>query len=372
LPIYFCITLKKKKLAFVLPSLNAGGAERVGSTLANELCNKYEVFIITLGNVEPFYYLQNNIKHIKCANRSLNSKNIFQAIRNNFYLLKKLKNILKENDIDLCIGFTTTANILAIIVSKNIKIPCIISERSNPNIYVPNKLWKYFRKMTYRKADFIVVQTKSNLSYFRSFTTKEKAIVLPNPLSGEFINKKNRNTNRENVILSVGRLDKNKAQDLLISAFSNINTDGWHLIFVGEGVEKQNYINLTKSLGLESKVSFVGNSTSIYNYYNTSKIFAFTSQSEGFPNVLIEAMYFELPCISTDCPSGPSEIISDGSNGFLIPVNDQIALENKLTLLMSSESLRKKIGEKAFLSVKEYQTKNVVKKWDKIIQKLIH
>jgi GalNAc-alpha-(1->4)-GalNAc-alpha-(1->3)-diNAcBac-PP-undecaprenol alpha-1,4-N-acetyl-D-galactosaminyltransferase len=363
--------LKKKKIAFVIPGLEPGGAERVVSTLANELCNTYEIIVITLWDVEPFYYLHNNINHIKCANRPLISKNVFQALHNNFYLLKRLKTIFKDNEIDLTIGFTTTANILAIIASKSKKIPCIISERSNPNIKVLGKIWTYLRKTNYKKADFIVVQTKQNLSYFSKFTTKKKLTILPNPLSSELISNKKRNTSKENIVLSVGRLDKNKSQDLLIRAFSNINTDGWRLIFVGEGLEKHNYINLTKSLELESKVSFVGNSTKVYDYYNSSKIFAFTSQSEGFPNVLIEAMYFELPCISTNCPSGPSEIINEGSNGFLIPVNDQNSLEKKLSLLMSSEDLRKNIGENAYLNAKEYQTENIVKRWDKIIQKLI-
>lgn len=363
--------MKKKKIAFVIPGLESGGAERVVTTLANELCHTYEIIIITLWNVESFYYLDSNIKHIKCADKPLISKNTFQALRNNFFLLRRLKTIFKDNEIDLTIGFTTTANILATIASRSRKIPCIISERSNPHIYLLNKLWNYLRKVTYNKADMLVVQTAQNLSYFTKFTSIDKLIVLPNPLSRDLVNKKNKATLRENIILSVGRLDKNKSQDLLIKAFSNVKKNGWRLVFIGDGVEKNNYINLTKRLGLEPLVTFVGNSTEVYDYYNSSKIFAFTSQSEGFPNVLIEAMYFELPCISTNCPSGPSEIINDNSNGFLIPVNDQISLEKKLNLLMASEELRKNIGKNAFLSVEKYQTENVVEKWNKLIQKLL-
>ncbi|RKE95314.1 glycosyltransferase family 4 protein [Ichthyenterobacterium magnum] len=361
----------KKKIAFVIPGLESGGAERVVSTLANELCNKYEIIIITLWDVEPFYHLNNAIKHIKCAEKPLISVNIFQALWNNFLLLKKIKKIISNYEIELTIGFTTTANILATLASKSKKIPCIISERSNPNIYTLNKLWNYLRKKTYKRADFLVVQTKQNQSYFNKFTTNKKLIVLPNPLSKELTRNKKRNPNKDNIILNVGRLDKNKSQDLLIRAFSNIKTDGWRLIFVGDGEEKSNYINLTKSLGIESMVSFVGNDTKVYNYYNSSKIFAFTSQSEGFPNVLTEAMYFQLPCISTNCPNGPSEIINDGINGYLIPINDQFLLEQKLTDLMHSENLCKKFGENAFLSVKKYQTENVVRKWDELILKLI-
>lgn len=361
--------MKKKKIAFVIAGLESGGAERVVSTLANELCNKYEIIIITLWDVESFYTLDSRIKHFKCANKSLISTNIVQAIRNNLQLLKKLKSILKENKIDLTIGFTTTASILALISSKSIKIPCIISERSNPNVKVLGKLWRFLRKKYYPTATYLVVQTNQNLLYYSQFLSKEKIKILPNPLSKELIANKKINATRERTILNVGRLDKNKSQDVLIRAFSNIEANDWQLIFVGDGSEKDNYIKLTQSLNLESKVSFVGNSTQVYNYYNSSSIFAFTSKSEGFPNVLIEAMYFELPCISTDCPNGPSEIINEGSNGFLIPVDDQNALEKKLKLLMLSDDLCNNIGQDAFISAKNYETDSIVKKWDELINK---
>ena len=261
---------------------------------------------------------------------------------------------------------------MAVIASKQLNIPCIISERSNPYIYIPNRFWTFLRKLTYNKAHYIVVQTELVQTFFHQFANQKKVIILPNPLSGDLIENKKNNSPKENVILSVGRLDKNKAQDLLIKAFSNIDNTNWRLVFVGDGVEKQNYINLAKELKIESKVTFVGNSSRVYDYYNSSKIFAFTSKSEGFPNVLIEAMYFELPCISTDCPTGPSEIIVDGLNGFLIPVNDQTALENKLEQLISSEELQKKLGKNALKTVKKFETGNVVNKWEKIIQNAIH
>ena len=363
--------MKKHKIAFVIPGLDPGGAERVVSTLANELCSKYEIYIMTLWDVEPFYPLHKSIIHLKCSDSPPISKNVFHALFNNFNLIKKLKYFFSKHKIDLSIGFTTTANILAIIASQSKNIPCIISERSNPNVYILNKLWYYLRKTTYSKADFIVIQTEQNLLNFIKFTKIEKLIVLPNPLSNELVINKKCNPTKKNIVLCVGRLDKNKSQGLLIRAFNNINNKDWQLIFVGEGEEKLNYMNLAKSLNLEEKVSFVGSCATIYDHYNLSKIFAFTSQSEGFPNVLIEAMYFGLPCISTDCPSGPSEIINDNSSGFLIPVNDQNALENRLTTLMSSESIRDSIGQNGFLRAEKYLPENVIKKWDELIQKLL-
>lgn len=368
---FYTTTLKKKKIAFVIPGLEAGGAERVVTTLANELCLQYEVIIITLSDFDSFYKLDPLVKHIKCSDNPLISKNIFKALINNFHLLLRLYKFFKIYNINLSIGFLPTANILTIIASSIYGIPCIVNERSNPNVEFLNKFWKNLRRLSYKKADFIVIQTKNNLSYFSKFTRADKLLVLPNPLSNQLIKSKNKNHIKQNIILSVGRLDKNKSQDLLIRAFSKINNQDWKLYLVGDGVEKNNYITLAKSLKLEEKVIFKGHSSKISKFYNSSKIFAFTSKSEGFPNALIEAMYFELPCISTDCPYGPSEIIKDSYNGFLIPINDQKALEKKLTLLMSSEKIRKKIGENAYESTTCFLTNKVITQWDTLIRKLI-
>src|SRR5690606_22940547 len=113
----------------------------------------------------------------------------------------------------------------------------------------------------------------------------------------------------------------------------NIKNEDWALHIIGDGVNRNAYESLIKSLNIEHKVKLLGNKTNVDTYYNESSVFVFTSRFEGFPNALTEAMYFGLPSISTDCPSGPSELITDGYNGFLISVEDQQALEVQLKKL---------------------------------------
>lgn len=354
-------------MAFVLHNLDSGGAQRVVSTLANEFSKTYDVYIITLIRSEPFYPLDDKVQRLCCSDRSLISKNIFHALRNNVYLYRTLRHLLKEHNISVTIGFTTTANVLAVLASRSLRIPSIISERANPNIYSPNRLWRILRQYSYKNANYLVLQSQLIQEYFKDYMAADRLKILPNPLSTELAAHRNLDSPKSNIILSVGRLDKNKAQDLLIKAFGNVDNEDWKIVFVGDGEEKQNYIDLVHRLNLDTKVRFAGKSTEIYNYYNNAKIFAFTSQSEGFPNVLIEAMYFGLPCISTDCPTGPSEIIHDGETGYLIPVNDQQALEHKLSILMSSETLCKDIGTKGQLSSEKYKTDKVIAQWDELI-----
>jgi GalNAc-alpha-(1->4)-GalNAc-alpha-(1->3)-diNAcBac-PP-undecaprenol alpha-1,4-N-acetyl-D-galactosaminyltransferase len=106
--------------------------------------------------------------------------------------------------------------------------------------------------------------------------------------------------------------------------------------------------------------------------YNTSKIFGFSSLYEGFPNALIEAMHFGLPCISTDCPTGPSELIANGINGYLIPLNGEKAMAEKLNYLMGNEEMGKIMGEKAIHAVNKYELPNVISLWNDLITRCLN
>ena len=140
---------------------------------------------------------------------------------------------------------------------------------------------------------------------------------------------------------------------------------------IGDGINKSKYEALIAELDLKDSVSLLGNSDKIHQYYNKASIFAFPSNYEGFPNALTEAMAFGLPCVSTDCPSGPSEVINDSDNGFLILVNDQKALEAKLQMLVNDESLRKTMGQKAQLCSQDFESKTIASQWQLIINQIL-
>ena len=143
------------------------------------------------------------------------------------------------------------------------------------------------------------------------------------------------------------------------------------MILVVDGILRENYRKLVKDLGIEHRVEFVGNVQNIWDYYNQAKIFAFTSNSEGFPNSLLEAMSFGLPCISTDCPSGPSEIIINDENGYLIEVNNIEQLEDRLLKLMNNQEICDQFSRNAILTTKKFSMVEVKKIWDVQIQKLL-
>ncbi|PQV47695.1 GalNAc-alpha-(1-_4)-GalNAc-alpha-(1-_3)-diNAcBac-PP-undecaprenol alpha-1,4-N-acetyl-D-galactosaminyltransferase [Jejuia pallidilutea] len=361
----------KKKIGFVIPSLGPGGAERVVVSLANKLICKYNIHLILLYKESNILYnVDERIIIHNCSEYLLKSTNLYQAFKNNYKTYNVISSYTKNNKIDCLIGFTTTSNILTVLSAKSNKIPCIISDRSNPYVNQLNWFWKTIRYLTYPLCNYLVVQTQLSKQFY-AFIKKDKLKVLPNPLSKDLTEKRDSYVKKENIILYVARLDENKSQDTLLKAFSKLNLTDWKLVLVGDGNKRTEYEALAKKLNIYDRVIFTGRINNPDYYYNRAKIFAFTSKSEGFPNALIEALYFGLPCVSTNCPSGPSELIDEGRNGYLVPVDDFDLLHKKLNLLINDEKLRYNFSKYAKEKSKQYHVDEVSKKWEFLIKDLI-
>lgn len=365
--------MKRKSIAFISYSLTSGGAERILTTLANEFCDDYEIFIITLTDCRSFYQLDQRIKHLNCGLAVDGKTALGNKLKQYYKVIKKLSQCFKSNNIDIAISFMTTANIFSIVATKLNKIPVIISERNNPVVNPPNRFWKYLRDRSYRFTSHLVVQTNANKKYFEKIVPTKNIKVIPNLIGRSLGSKRKlpRDIGENKIILSVGRLDQNKSQDLLIKAFANIPNDGWQVQLLGEGSARDDYEAVAKKLCVREKVSFLGNCINVWDYYNQATIFVFTSKSEGFPNALVEALYYGVPSISTNCPYGPEELITPDENGFLIPVGDQKSLENKLGTLMDHPDMRSKFSNNAIISSQAFEADIIKSVWHKYIAELV-
>ncbi|NNK88854.1 MAG: glycosyltransferase family 4 protein [Flavobacteriaceae bacterium] len=346
--------------------MKPGGAERVLSTLANHLIEEYDVSIICLYSCTPFYELNENIKVFYCLDEYRDSSSFLYSLKIHTSLLRKINRLLKDLDTDLIIGFMTIKCIYAVICGKLRGIPSIISERIHPSYSPISSFWFKMRRWIYPRATALVVQTNEIKRYFDEFVDSDKIHIIVNPLSLSLVGKKVA-TDRENIILNIGRLDNQKNQELLIRAFASSDFKDWKLYLIGEGVNFEKYSKLIADLGLNDHVILLGRSDQIEEYYNRAKIFALSSNFEGFPNVLIEAMYFGLAVVSTDCPSGPSDIITHNENGILVPVDDKAAMARSLNLLMTNNDICERLGDRAELSVSDYNTDVIVSKWKSLI-----
>ncbi len=365
------MTTPKKKIAFVIGKLSNGGAERVISTLSNELITEYEVLIITFIKREPFYPLNPKIKVVHCMEKKGNSKNFLQSLALNFKLVIKTCKVIKRERVDLMIGFITSANVIATVASKIMGIPSIISERNNPFVEKVPKFWSVQRRFWYPKATHLVLQTQGVRKFYSDSIKENKTSVIANPISKTLTESRSVYDVSSRTILTIGRLAAQKNQQLLIKAFSNLDTDDWTIKMIGIGKKKNELLALIQQLGLGNKIEIIEPKENIADYYNKAGIFAFTSVYEGLPNALIEAMHFGLPCISTDCDFGPSELIENGVNGYLVPMDNQKCFEEKLNALMTNENIRGQFSEKAKISTQKYENDPIVKRWGELIKDVI-
>ncbi len=358
---------KKPKIAFVISSLTSGGAERVVSVLCNSLCKDYQVTLIMLTEMIPFYKINKEVDIIPCKKEPNHENGSIRSIYSKYLLVKKIARILRSKEIQVAIGFMRTSNILTILAAKYLGIPVLVSERNHPVVIdrSQSKLWKLLMRLTYPRANKLVVQTELIKDYYNKFVPENKLEIIPNPINPDFESLSNGRS--ENIILSVGSLIPQKAQHHLINAFAKIAPGNWSLKIFGEGARREELEHLIRSHGMSDKIDLPGRSQKIETVYQSAKIFVLTSNYEGFPNVLLEAMHFGLACISTDCPSGPGDILEDGVNGFLIPVGDEKALEKNLSILIEDKELRQSFSEKAKETSKYYSISRIKDYWVNLI-----
>lgn len=195
--------------------------------------------------------------------------------------------------------------------------------------------------------------------------------VIPNPQP--FISEK-QSTCTNPIVLAVGRLSEEKNYSALIDIWAKVSPrrPEWRLKIVGGGHLRNTLLSQMNRLGLQGTAAIEPETSNVTPYYTEASIFAMTSNFEGFGMVLAEAAACGVPSISYDCPCGPSDIIIDGKTGYLVPLGDKAAFEEKLILLMDEDALRLEMGRNAYEASKRYSIEVVMAKWMKLFEKLVY
>jgi GalNAc-alpha-(1->4)-GalNAc-alpha-(1->3)-diNAcBac-PP-undecaprenol alpha-1,4-N-acetyl-D-galactosaminyltransferase len=357
---------QKIKLAFVVPSLQSGGMERVMTELANYYSTKKEIQVhIVLFGKSPkiFYKLNQNINIHKIKGPFVKHVRLFEIIKRVFFLRKAIKSINPQ----AVLSFGTQWNNLVLLSLYNMPYPVYVSDRGSP-IRKYKRSTEVLRSILYKKSAGIIAQTNIARDILIQNFANANIVAIGNPIRD--VSNKN-DQNRENIILSVGRLISTKHHDKLINIFSKLDAPGWRLIIVGgNALNENNYVklkNLIRQLHMEERITLEGEQKDVSSYYNRCKIFAFTSNVEGFPNVIGEALSWGLPVVSYDCVAGPSEMIVNGENGFLVPVFDDIQFQEKLQLLIDNEKLRQQMAVKAPESISKFSVESIGEQYLKFI-----
>lgn len=322
-----------KKIIIVTRSMYAGGAERVIAQLAKYFDSiNIECKIITIDDEKVLYDLPKNVEIIAIGKKSSN-KGIDRIKR-----YKLVRQIIKDNKPDLVLSMPEDIGIYVIPSLLGAGIPLVVSERNNPWIMPDKKITRILRSIFYPCLDGIIFQTEKAASFF-SKRIREKGIVLNNPLDDSRIPLQYKGI-RKKIIVGAGRLDKQKNFKLLITAFSEFYKDNndYKLVIYGEGAQRKELEELANDLLEENSYSFPGRESNLLEKMNDSAMFILTSDYEGVPNVLIEAMAMGMPVISTDCPpGGPSMLINNENNGLLVPINSVQELVKAMNKLKDVE-----------------------------------
>lgn len=329
------------KVVVVIPSLEQGGAERVISELANDWARAgHDIHVLTLYAKKDFYTVDSSVTRWRLDMiYSGRIKKIVNKIRT---LMKMRARIIRlQPDFVLSIGYHF--NVLSIIATRFTGIPVFVSDRSNLKVKLPLVTW-IGRKLLYRLANGVIAQTEFAKKMIERDVKSRNVVVIHNPLKEISIPC---GVSREQIILNVGRLVKEKGQEHLLNAFAKLDAPGWKLVILGEGPLRETLEQKAHELGIEGRIEFHGAVKDMDWWLARASIFVLSSLSEGFPNALCEAMAAGLPCISFDCDSGPRDIIVDGKNGFLIPVGDHKKLRATISLLLNDTDLRDIIGTNA-------------------------
>lgn len=325
-----------KSIVITVPTLKAGGMERAAINFANSFIEKgFKVYIFTLSSDVVFY---NNIEGINIIHGKSEKDNKVYTILS-LFRLRKLVTSLKPTFVLSLSGKMSVYVLIFLTFSKTIVIPF---HRGNP---YKNYGWfnNLLNQLFFPFTKIFAVQTKEAGVYFKNKFRLRKVVLIPNPI--RLLNIKPEYSSKK--IVTVTRLVRGKGLFELIEIFKQINKLDWKYYIVGDGYLKDELQAFICKFNLENNIFLVGFQTDVDTYLTGSSIFAFASESEGFPNSLLEAMCGGLACISYNCPTGPSEMIEDGSNGFLINLYDKDEYILKLKLLMNNIDLRTKFGTEA-------------------------
>lgn len=365
------------RITLVISSLGPGGAERVLTGMANYWAQRtHEVTLITVASAKDDFYPHHPGIHRMALGLTGHASDVFTAGWNNLGRLKRLRQAIKVSQPDVVLSFIDQTNILTLAASLRLGIPVIVSERSDPRYHDIGAVWERLRRLLYPRAAAIVMQTNGLRIWAEQFVKTHMVYVIPNALSVSVIlhNSSLVVKHPGETILAIGRLGPEKGFDILLKAFARCakKHSDWSLIILGEGEERKRLETLAVELSIGNRVKMPGRTQDPFQVFHEADLFILSSRYEGFPNVLLEAMACKLGVISTDCPSGPREIIRDGVDGVLVPPNNIAALAAAMDRLMTDRAERQRLGERAVEVVERFSTEKIMTMWDELLAQVTH
>ena len=357
-----------KNVCFLIGDLNSsGGTERVTTLIANELSKReeYKISILSLTDgLEPFFSLNPDISIYSLYEKKISFKTKL------FGVIWKIRQFVKSRNIDTLIVVESISCIFTVPALYGLVVNHICWEhfhfKNNNGIYFRD----FARKLAAKYCNYVVTLTNKDIGFWREGIKNLKAnlICIPNP--SPFKDITHSPSLESKSVLTIGRLTEVKGYDLLIQAWKKTceKNKEWKLYIVGDGPEEENLKKLTKDLNLKNRVVFIGKTNDVISFYKKSSFFCLSSRNEGLPMVLLEAQAYGLPIVAFDCDTGPSEIVVNKKNGFLVSNGNIESLAYHLNEIINFEDEKyEKMVFESFLSTQNFKIENILDKWCSIL-----
>lgn len=344
-----------KRHIFFIGTLRNGGAERVVSVLASEMAEQgMDTEILMYYDKPVFYEISPKVK-LTVVEKETKTRS---KVKN----LTWIRSYFKKNA-KVVISFLAPFNMMAIAANLGSSTPIIAADRNDPT-KVPSKfVIRKMRDFLYRFADGIVVQTEKNKAYF-SPAVQKKSIVIYNPVDLKEYAGIGLKSSKEKKIVTAGRLMPQKNQKMMIRAFADVlkKHPDYQLVIYGDGPSEAELKKLTEELHIEANVSLPGNVKDLHERIKSAEIFVLSSDYEGMPNALIEAMCLGLPSVSTKV-SGATDLIRHKENGMLVELDDQNGLAGALMELIEDKALAAKTAKNAVALNQQLELSKIIEQW---------
>lgn len=355
-------------ILIITAALAAGGAERVISTLLNNWAgNGVRCSLILIHKMEHFYSVPDSVEIYEIGNMSTN------PLKDKWLKYKTVRLITRTLNPDIVLTMPEEIGIYVLLSLFGLRIPIVVSERNNPRVMPNVRITRVLRRILYPHASGFIFQTEMAAEYF-NHKIRKRGVVLCNPLDLSNIPEPYVGE-RHKEIVAVGRLTKQKNFKLLIDAFSRFQHDqpDYILTIYGEGKQRHELEQYAESRLNPNTYFFPGKCVGVFEKIKYAMMFVLSSDYEGMPNSLIEAMAMGLPVISTNCPAGGSaRIIQNRVNGLLVPVNDVTSLYLAMKSIAEDNTLRTSISKEAPKIKDDFDARVVCKLWLDYLKHIIN
>ena len=360
-----------QKIAFHLNSLQQGGAERVVSNLANRFAKEgYEVVIATEWYGTDEFALDQKLRrvHVGLTKEDENRSRISKMLRRIWYL----RRFMKKEKPDVVVAFTRGVLYRALAAGIGTGIPVVISVRTDPVGHYDKKADKLRIPLLFPHAAGCVFQTEGAKAFFAPYLQENSRIIL-NPLNPKYVGVPEPAVRTKDVVQS-GRLVDFKNQPMLIRVFLKVHEKhpDYTLKIYGPDSKdgtKEILESIIHENHAEDFVKLMGGSNTLEKDLADAALYAFSSDWEGLPNALMEAMALGLPVVSTDCPcGGPKTLIEDGVNGLLVPIMDEKAMTDGILRLIEDRELAERLGREARKISERANEDAVFEQWQTYLQ----